>query len=283
MMNPLCDQCGESPATVFITKIVDNQASKERLCEQCARDKALGEGWIQQLTGEDAAQLENMPLDEIVMSLFANMDAPELVEDDGEDDDQYSLVKLAQMTEFPADEDLADEMDEAEAEEELAHSFFIDDMEDEDDEIANTTVEDDDDDEFVEESTSDGGGSASNPFAGARPREVPVVRCPKCETTWDRLRQDSRVGCAQCYEVFREQLDEVMSRLQNANQHIGKMPRAATKRRRRLEHLRARRDHRLAMLQSRLEKAIAAEDYEEAAKLRDKIKMVSSTIVSNES
>jgi protein-arginine kinase activator protein McsA len=272
-MNVLCDNCGERPATVFITKIVDNQASKDRLCEECARQKALGEGWIQQLTGEDAAHLEDMPLDEIVMSLFANLEDPEIVESRADDDDSYSLSELAKLTEFPADEDLADEMDEAEADEELANSFIDD-------------FDEDDDEEFIDAETEDAtfepNGVPSNPFL-QQPRQIPVVRCPKCETTWDRLRQDSRVGCAQCYEVFREQLDEVMNRLQNANQHIGKMPRAATKRRRRLEHLRARRDHRLAMLQGRLQKAIINEDYEEAAKLRDKIKMVSSTIVSNES
>jgi protein-arginine kinase activator protein McsA len=67
--------------------------------------------------------------------------------------------------------------------------------------------------------------------------------------------------------------------VQHAPEHRGKKPRAAEKRRNRLEHLRARRDHRLEMLNRRLDEAVRDERYEEAAKLRDQIKVVSSTIV----
>ncbi len=73
-----------------------------------------------------------------------------------------------------------------------------------------------------------------------------------------------------------------MARMQRDARHVGKRPRAAEKRRRRLEHLRARRDHRLAMLQRRLQEAVAAEKYEDAAKLRDQIKIVASTIINQE-
>ncbi len=120
----------------------------------------------------------------------------------------------------------------------------------------------------------------SGPFADApERRDVAARRCPKCSITWDRLRQDGRVGCAHCYETFADQLHEVMQRVQHAPQHHGKKPRAAEKRRNRLEHLRTRRDHRLEMLNRRLEEAVRDEKYEEAAKLRDQIKMVESTIV----
>jgi protein-arginine kinase activator protein McsA len=79
--------------------------------------------------------------------------------------------------------------------------------------------------------------------------------------------------------VFADQLSQVMERVQRASQHAGKAPRTAEKRHRRLLHLRARRDHRLEMLNRRLEESIAQEKYEEAAKLRDKIKVLTSTIV----
>ena len=110
-------------------------------------------------------------------------------------------------------------------------------------------------------------------------KSAPSGRCPKCRTTWDRLREEGRVGCASCYEMFEEALGESMERAQDASQHIGKSPRAATRRKRRLDLLRARRDSRLALLRERLEVALASEQFEEAAKLRDKIKVIESTIV----
>ena len=107
----------------------------------------------------------------------------------------------------------------------------------------------------------------------------PHARCGGCGTTWDRIRHDGRAGCAACYATFREQLTGVMARVQRGEIHVGKTPRAIEKRRLRLEQLRQRRDNQLAVLQGRLQSAVAAEKYEEAARLRDKIKVVSSTIV----
>jgi protein arginine kinase activator len=110
-------------------------------------------------------------------------------------------------------------------------------------------------------------------------RETASSRCPKCGTTWDRLRQDGRAGCARCYEAFSTQLLQVMERVHSAAQHAGKTPRALDKRKRRLHYLRARRDHRLEMLQRRLQETIVEEKYEEAAQLRDKIRILTNTIV----
>lgn len=106
------------------------------------------------------------------------------------------------------------------------------------------------------------------------------TRCPHCGTTWDRIRADGRVGCASCYATFRAHIGGVMVRMQPGAAHVGKAPRAAQKRRLRLEHLRKRRDNQLAVLQSRLNEAVQAERYEEAARLRDKIKVVSTSIFS---
>jgi protein arginine kinase activator len=97
--------------------------------------------------------------------------------------------------------------------------------------------------------------------------------------TWDRLRQDGRAGCPACYASFATELAAVLQRTQRGPQHTGKTPRAAARRRRRLVHLRARRDHQLELLQRRLQECISGERFEEAARLRDKIKIVSSTIV----
>ncbi len=126
-----------------------------------------------------------------------------------------------------------------------------------------------------------------DPFDDDDPFEIPLdiapgktTRCPGCGTTWDKIRHDGRAGCAACYLEFREQLTGVMARVQRGESHVGKTPRAIERRQNRLEHLRKRRDNQLAVLQSRLSHAVSSEKYEEAARLRDKIKIVTSTIVS---
>ena len=125
-----------------------------------------------------------------------------------------------------------------------------------------------------------------DPFDDDDPFEIPgdiapgiSARCSGCGTTWDRIRHDGRAGCAACYGEFREQLTGVMARVQRGENHTGKTPRAIEGRHHRLQHLRKRRDNQLAVLQGRLQKAISGEKYEEAARLRDKIKIVTSTIV----
>ena len=127
----------------------------------------------------------------------------------------------------------------------------------------------------------------SDPFDDDDPFEIPGdvasggnAHCSGCGTTWDKIRHDGRVGCATCYFEFREQLSGVMARVQRGETHTGKTPRSIEKRQHRLQHLRKRRDNQLAVLQARLQNAVASEKYEEAARLRDKIKIVTSTIVS---
>lgn len=264
MFKVLCDACQERPATVFVTRIVHNQATKQQLCEVCARQRASGEGWMQHLTGVMGGMgtLEEVlqgaggagPLDEIVMKLFDSGDAPA---DEETASDMPAAMISFEIGEFPADEDAVDAMEDED--DGPPASLGLDDLEDSDE------LRDDDEGEY-EKAT----------------RPVPEVRCPKCTTTWDRLRQDGRAGCAHCYSFFAEQLAEVMAKVQRSAEHMGKQPRAAAKRRRRLEHLRTRRDHRLDMLNERLKQAVAASRYEDAAKLRDKIRIITSTIVNEE-
>ena len=83
------------------------------------------------------------------------------------------------------------------------------------------------------------------------------------------------MGCACCYETFAAELGEVMQRMQHGITHRGKQPRAAVKRIRHQEQVRIKNSNRLEMLTNRLKEAVAEERYEEAARLRDQIKLVS--------
>jgi protein-arginine kinase activator protein McsA len=256
-MNSLCQQCHERPASVFLTQIVDNNTSQSQLCADCARalaerDGLMSNGLANGVSHPQTNGVHSLPFDEMMRSLFAsdNLFSNDVLDDEGM---------------FPGDEDLADEIDEADEANAL-----------------NPTLEDDGFDPFA---TGRDDNSDCAPFANIEDEvefENAIV-CPRCALTWERLKNEGRAGCAGCYDAFAPQLSEVMRRLQKGETHVGKIPRAREKRRRRLELLRQQRDNRLELLNTRLAEAVRAERYEDAACLRDKIRIVASTIVREES
>ena len=83
--------------------------------------------------------------------------------------------------------------------------------------------------------------------------------------TFEKFRQSSLLGCPYDYEVFDKQLKGIIEKSHAGHtEHRGKIPaRTPADERKQLELLRLRQE---------LEAALQAEDYETAAKLRDRIK-----------
>lgn len=52
--------------------------------------------------------------------------------------------------------------------------------------------------------------------------EQPVF-CPKCFTTHQDFLNTGFVGCANCYKVFKKQVDSFINSCQFSNKHIGKI------------------------------------------------------------
>lgn len=86
--------------------------------------------------------------------------------------------------------------------------------------------------------------------------------CPCCGLTSRTLKATGRMGCAEDYEWFRVMLEPLLEQIHRSTRHIGKQPRTA--------QLRAE----LQRLRRRLQQAIAEENYEDAACLRDRIRQV---------
>jgi protein arginine kinase activator len=272
----LCDICQINPAAVHVAHIADGKMTKQHLCEECASRAESGlddvaQSFLAHLQESDGViHLDAMDTDAIEQIFSESLDLPpdevaelmtevqSMLGDEIGDGDPFGFEDDGSVFSSGAFLD-SDESDNDEEDTELSSSSFPDDA-------------------FSPVNDAEPGVLP----ASSGPREVYSARCAKCGTTWDRLREDGRTGCAYCYEAFEDKLREVMARMQREAHHIGKTPRAAQRRRRRLEQLRDKRDHRLQMLQRRLQEAVAAENYEDAAALRDKIKMVSSTIVDDE-
>lgn len=92
------------------------------------------------------------------------------------------------------------------------------------------------------------------------------LKCPVCGFTQADFKKAGRLGCAECYNTFGEPLNALLKSMHKGTRHIGKVPTALQKSRDLSD--------RLKTLQRKLEKAVASENFEEAAELRDEIKVL---------
>ncbi len=102
--------------------------------------------------------------------------------------------------------------------------------------------------------------------SGLKVEYIRTTACAKCGTTYSQYRQTGTLGCGACYEAFAEKLKPLIRRTQGSERHVGKSPA------RMQGSLGIQRQIRLQ--REELESAVQAEDYERAAKLRDKIRLL---------
>jgi len=91
--------------------------------------------------------------------------------------------------------------------------------------------------------------------------ELANLTCPECGLKFMEFRARGRLGCPNDYGVFARGLLPLVQRAHGATRHVGKVARR-----------RPAADQRLR-LRTELRAAIAREDYEEAARLRDQLRL----------
>lgn len=101
-------------------------------------------------------------------------------------------------------------------------------------------------------------------------RGLEARKCPVCGFTQADLKKTARLGCSACYDIFAHDLESMLKNMHKGLEHIGKAP-AAYQRTRQL-------DQKIKSLQSNLDKAVAAEQYEKAADLRDQIRKLEGAV-----
>ncbi len=90
--------------------------------------------------------------------------------------------------------------------------------------------------------------------------------CPNCNITFLEFRNSGRLGCPYDYEVFRDELMPLLENIHDETRHSGKVPRRAPRN--------SQQQTTLIQLRNDLKRAVAAEDYESAARVRDKIRSI---------
>jgi protein arginine kinase activator len=94
-------------------------------------------------------------------------------------------------------------------------------------------------------------------------------RCPVCGFSQADFKKTGRLGCAQCYETFSEGLNSLLKAMHKGTHHTGKVPA-------RIARL-VERENALKTLQRDLQKAVADENYESAAQIRDQLRQMEAT------
>jgi protein arginine kinase activator len=90
------------------------------------------------------------------------------------------------------------------------------------------------------------------------------LKCPHCGFTQADFKKAGRLGCSECYDTFAEGLEGLLKSMHKGIKHLGKVPQSLQQGRDLSEKLKS--------LQKKLDKAVADEDFETAAVVRDEIK-----------
>ncbi len=88
--------------------------------------------------------------------------------------------------------------------------------------------------------------------------------CPRCASTWEQISKRQQMGCPECYPTFAKETQAFFQQLVEKPQHRGKLP----------KRLRTYKTYLVDVvkLKEGLNEALRREDYEKAARIRDRIK-----------
>lgn len=96
--------------------------------------------------------------------------------------------------------------------------------------------------------------------------KAPVRICSGCGLAYDEFQRTGKLGCAQCYHDFSDELRPLLFRIHGRSQHAGRVP---------VDHEKTfQRKRHIDELRERMEKAVIVENFEEAAELRDQIRQM---------
>lgn len=89
------------------------------------------------------------------------------------------------------------------------------------------------------------------------------IRCSVCGYDFSYMKSSEKLGCPSCYTEFHELLKPYLEGMQSDVQHRGKYPREDMEHKRKLK--------KISSLSKKLKRVLRAEDYESAARIRDRL------------
>lgn len=114
-------------------------------------------------------------------------------------------------------------------------------------------------------------------FFGKSPLIEDTLRCPVCGASLSDISDTGKVGCSECYHTFLETLIPSIQRMHGNTHHIGKIPMGTALRvvEEPAQQESPKEKSEEEQYKAQLQQAIAEQNFELAAELRDKIKALS--------
>ena len=94
--------------------------------------------------------------------------------------------------------------------------------------------------------------------------------CPGCGLKASEFRKQGKLGCAECFQAFEKDVKAIVSQMAARPRHAGRLPRTFAEQ--------AASADATDSLREELREAVEREDYEEAARLRDRIREADSSV-----
>ncbi|MEG0741831.1 MAG: UvrB/UvrC motif-containing protein [Clostridia bacterium] len=101
-------------------------------------------------------------------------------------------------------------------------------------------------------------------------KSEPSLTCSVCGLSYDEFERTGKLGCAQCYRDFAEQLKPLLQRIHGRTQHAGRKP--ANQPAPSAELAGNQLEQHMEELRQKMDEAVASENFEDAAKYRDELR-----------
>jgi len=88
--------------------------------------------------------------------------------------------------------------------------------------------------------------------------------CPQCGLNWESIHKREKLGCAECYGTFSREIRFLLEKMGAEDTHHGKLPKGLNTYKRYIIDV--------VKLKEGLKEALKREDYEKAARIRDRIR-----------
>ena len=96
------------------------------------------------------------------------------------------------------------------------------------------------------------------------------VKCKTCKMSYNDFINTGMFGCSDCYDIFSNPIDSLLKNLHGTAKHIGRGAKEIANNK--IKTKKVKQPDEKEDMQKELDKAIKEERYEDAAKIRDKIK-----------
>ena len=124
--------------------------------------------------------------------------------------------------------------------------------------------------------STDFGGLLSSFFSNALPAISGATHCKSCGSTLNDIKRTGKVGCAECYDTFFSELLPTIRSIHGNTEHKGKQPGVieytVNEDTKKADEPATPAEDKIKSLRDELKQAIADENFERAAQLRDEIK-----------